>query len=217
MDVGFADEGVHPHRLCSLGHELVPLGDDRVVDKFEGLGAEQRDVVADGAPVEVGFFVPLADAHHVTQGAVLLGEVVKPVIVEVAAQPHGGQHQDGPVVHSFPSALGVGVPIDIARHRPKNVIAHLGLHVDVLQCRENGDDFIAAVEVQPQVGDGLAIQPLLAIECFSHSPCSSKIVACLLGIPCLLTHQARKRSHLRGAFFKKPPGKPAQPALWDEH
>jgi hypothetical protein len=128
---------------------------------------------------------------------------LKPVIVEVAAQPHGGQHQDGPVVHSFPSAFGAGVPIDIASHRPENVITQLALYVDVLQCHEDGYDFIAAVEVQGHVDDRRAIQPLLAIEGFPHGTCSSKIVACLIGTPRLFTRQARKRSHLRGGMFQE--------------
>jgi len=151
------------------------------------------------------------------QGAVLLGEILEPVVVEVAAQSHRCQHQDGPVVHPLASAAAAGVVVDIAGHRPENLVAQLGLGVDVLEGGENGNDLVAAAEIQPHVGDCGAVHPLLTIERFSHGTCSSKIVTCLLEIPCLLTHQAGQRSHLRGAVFKKLPRKPPQNHLPDGH
>ena len=45
MDIGLDDEGVDPHALRRLRNQLMPLGDDRVVDAFQGLWAEQTDVV----------------------------------------------------------------------------------------------------------------------------------------------------------------------------
>jgi hypothetical protein len=57
----------------------------------------------------------------------------------------------------------------------------------------------------------------LAIEGFSHRYCSSKIGACLFEIHVFLTHQARKRFHLRGAFFEKFPRNTDSIAFYDEH
>src|SRR5664280_2219533 len=217
VDVGLRNEGVRPHRLGCFRYQLVPLGDDCVVHAFEGFGPEERDVVADRPPVERGLLVPVADAHHLAQGAVLLSEVLKSVVVEVAAQAHGCQHEDRPVVHPSPPAFAIGVAIDVPSHRPENLLSQLGLSIDVLEGRENRNDLVTAAEVQRQIGDRVAVQPLLAIEGCSHGPCSSKIVACLLETPRLLRIKRETRSHLRGAFFTKSPGKTAPNQLWDGH
>jgi hypothetical protein len=100
-------------------------------------------------------------------------------------------------------ATSARVAVDIAGYRLENFITQLGLGVDVLQRRENGDDLVATAEVERHVGNRWAVHPVLAIERFSHGTCSSKIVTCLLDFPSLLTNQAGKRSHLRGAFFQK--------------
>jgi hypothetical protein len=87
----------------------------------------------------------------------------------------------------------------------------------MLECAENRDDLIPTVGIEWYVVDHCAVQSLLAVEGFSHRACSSKIVAWLLEIPVYLTTRARKRSHLRGAFFKKSPRKPQQKAFPDGH
>jgi hypothetical protein len=95
--------------------------------------------------------------------------------------------------------------VDILGDRLENVISQLGPTVDVLQGLENRDDFVAAVEIQPHIQDRLRIKPPLTIEGFSHPYCSSKIGVGSVQTPTYLTKPARKRSHLRGAFFKKSP------------
>ncbi len=197
VDVGLNDKGVGPHGLGRFGNELMAFGDDQLVDLLDGFRADQRDVVADASPVESGLLVPVADAHDPPQSPMLFGQILELVVIEVAAEADGGQHEDLPVVHSLAAPLAAGVAVDIPGDHPENTIAQLGLAVDVLQGLKNGDDFVAAVEVQLHVEDRSAIEPRLAIEGFSHRYCSSKIGVCLFEIHVFLTHQARKRFHLR--------------------
>ena len=53
---------------------------------------------------------PAVDAHDQSQGTMLLGEVLEPVVVEVAAEPDGPQDEDRPVVHPRTAAVGAAWP-----------------------------------------------------------------------------------------------------------
>ncbi|HUT93451.1 MAG TPA: hypothetical protein VMY37_28565, partial [Thermoguttaceae bacterium] len=88
---------------------------------------------------------------------------------------------------------------------------------DVLQGPEDGDDFVAAVEIEANVEDRLTIKPLLGIERFSHGSRSSKNGMCLHYCPVSWTDFAGKRSHLREAFFRKSPKNQGRNAFSDGH
>ncbi|HUT87621.1 MAG TPA: hypothetical protein VMX15_06020 [Candidatus Heimdallarchaeota archaeon] len=147
----------------------------------------------------------------------LLLHELESVVVEVASQPDGGQDEDLPVVHSRATPLSAGGAVDVPGDRPKDVVAQVGAAVDVLQGPEDGDDFVAAVEIEANVEDRLTIKPLLAIERFSHGSRSSKNGMCLHYCPVSWTDFARKRSHLRGAFFKNSPKNQGRNAFSDGH
>ena len=161
--------------------------------------------------------VPIADSHDLSQGAVLFGEVLEFVVVEVAPQPDGGQDEDLPVVHSGAAALSAGGAVDVPGDRPQHVVAQVGAAVDVLQRAEDGDDFVAAIEIEANVEDRLTIKPLLGIEGFPHGSRSSKHGMCWHYSPFLETDLARKRSHLRGAILKKSPTNQDRNAFSDGH
>ena len=63
----------------------------------------------------------------------LLGEVLEPVVVEVAPEPDGPQDEDRPVVHPRAAAVGTGDPIDVLGDGIEQGIAQFGPGVDVLQ------------------------------------------------------------------------------------
>ena len=217
VDVGLCHEGVGPHRFRSLRNEPVSFGHDLMVDPLNGFRTDVGEVVLNPPPVEADLFVPVADAHDLTQGTVLLGQILELVVVEVTAQTHGGQHEDLPVVHATAAPLATRTVVDVLRDRRQNVITQVGLTVDVLQGFENRDDFVAAVEIQPHIQHRLRIKPPLSIEGFSHPYCSSKIAAGFVQTTIFLTNSARKRSHLRGAFLKKHSIKPGPKPSWDGH
>ena len=132
------------------------------------------EIALDPPPVEFRLLllivgvVPIADPHHLPQGPVVLGKVLELIVVAVAAQPCRGQHENLPVAQARPSALGVGLPVDIAGDGLENGVTHLGPAIDVLEGAENWDGFVAAVEVQGDFGDGRTIQSPLTIEGFPH-------------------------------------------------
>ena len=173
------------------GDQAVPLGDDRVVDALQRLGADERDVVADAPPVDggAGMVVPPVDPHDLPQGAVPLGQVLELVVVQVAAQADGGEHEDRPVVHPRPPAPAAGGTraVDVGGDRLEDLVAQGGLGVDVAQGREDRDDLVAAVEVQHHVRHRRTAQPLLALHRLSHRVASSKIRVVLMGIPDIRT------------------------------
>jgi hypothetical protein len=98
----------------------------------------------------------------------LLGEVLEPVIVEVAAKAYGGEDEEGPVVHAGPSPIGAGGGIDVVGYGVEELVAELRLGVDALQGVEDGDDLIATVVVESDVGDGCGVDAKLGIEGDSH-------------------------------------------------
>jgi hypothetical protein len=100
VDVGGDDERVAADLVGGVGDEAMALGDDPVVEPLDGIGGEEGDVIAEASPVEGDVVVPAADAHDEPQGSVFLGEVLKPIVVEIAAQAYGGEDQNGPVVHA---------------------------------------------------------------------------------------------------------------------
>ena len=71
-------------------------------------------------------------------------------------------------MRSFPTAIFPGVFIDVSGHEAKEFVTQIGIPVDVLQGPENGDDFVPAVEIEFDVQDGSAIQPLLTRKRLSH-------------------------------------------------
>jgi hypothetical protein len=146
----------------------MAFGDNAVVEPLDGVGREEGDVIAEASPVERGDLVPAADAHDEPQGAVLLGEVLKPIVVEVAAQAYRGEDEDGPVVHAGPAAIGAGGGVDIVGDGVEELVAEVGLGVDVLQGAEDGDDLVATVVVESDVGDGRGVEAKLGIEGDAH-------------------------------------------------
>ena len=98
----------------------------------------------------------------------LFGEILEFVVVEVAAESDGGQDEDRPVVHPRPAAIRIGVRIDILGNRAEQFVAERGLTVDMLQCREDGDDLITAGGVEADVEHGSAAEAKLRLEGDAH-------------------------------------------------
>jgi hypothetical protein len=98
----------------------------------------------------------------------LLGEVLEPIVVEVAAKPYGAEDQDRPVGHSRSALIGTAGPIDVLGDGIEQFIPELGPAVDVLQASEDGDDLIAAIGVESDIRDDRTIEPKLGVEGSSH-------------------------------------------------
>ena len=81
---------------AAAGSKRCPLGNDQVIDRFDRLGSDAADVVADPSEVESLFFPTVHDLHDMTQVGMVLGKVLQVVILEFATQTHRRQHQNLP-------------------------------------------------------------------------------------------------------------------------
>src|SRR5512140_2846599 len=168
VDVGGHHERVAPDCLGRLGDKAMPLGNDQVVEPLDRVGREQTDVVAEASPVERLVVAPTVDTQDSSQRTMLLGEVLEPIVVEVAAQPYGAEDQDRPVGHSRSALIGTAGPIDVLGDCIEQFSPELGPAVDVLQASEDGDDLIAAIGVESDIRDDRTIEPKLGVEGSSH-------------------------------------------------
>ena len=150
-----------------------------MLDRF---GTQQVEIAFDPPPVESLLVLllafPVANSHDLSQGTVVLGEILELIVVVTASQPRRREDQDLPVAQTRPAACGARLAVDIAGDGPENSITHLGSAIDVLQAAEDGDGFVSAVEIQGDLGDRRTIQTPLTIKGFPHRLCSSKIWTC---------------------------------------
>jgi hypothetical protein len=105
--------------------------------------------------------LPSADPHDLPQTAMVLGEILQFVIIEITAEPNGRQHRDLPVVHAASAVLATGVAIDVLAHQGQQFAPQLAIAINMLQGPKNGHDLIPAFEIQPHFADGQTIQALL--------------------------------------------------------
>ena len=68
---------------------------------------------------------------------------------------HRRQHQNRPQVQSLTSAIIASLPVDIGPYQLQNLMAKGGLTVNVLQPAQDGDDFVAALQIQLDVHTGV--------------------------------------------------------------
>ena len=91
----------------------------------------------------------------------LLGEVLKFVVVQIATQADGGQHRNVPVIKALSSTVAALVLIDILRNKTENLIAHMRLAINVLQAVQDWNDFVATLQIEFDFRNRLTIQPPL--------------------------------------------------------
>ena len=120
---------------------------DEVVEFLDRGGSQQRNVVLDLPPIENGLLVPIADAQDLTQLAMIFGQVLQLVVVEVAAQPHRGQDDDFPIVQPFAAERPAGGAVDILADEIEQGLARWFVLVEVLQGLEDGNELVAALQV----------------------------------------------------------------------
>ena len=176
MNVGVHDERIGPCRLRSGRFHPMPFGHDEMTDPFDRFGTQQTDVVANASPAEARCVVPVSHSHDVPQRAVLFGEVLEAVVIEIATEPHRRKHENLPVIEPRAATVVARLFVDISGDERQDVIAQCGLRIDVLQRREHWDDFIPAVKVQFDMPDRRTVQSPLIAERLSH-PCHSSKMA----------------------------------------
>jgi hypothetical protein len=130
MDVGLDHKGIAAYRFRRLRFQAVPFLDDRLIDVLDRFGRQQVDIAFDPPPVESLLVLllafPVANSHELTQGTVVLSEILELIVVVAASQACPGQDQDLPVAQTRAAVCGARLAIDIAGDGPENSITHFG-------------------------------------------------------------------------------------------
>lgn len=87
-----------------------------------------------------------------------LGQVLQFVVIAIAAQAHRAQHQDLPVTEAGPPLEGVAGSIDVLGDERQDFITSSVIGIEMLQGREDGHNFITAVNVEGHLGNRDGIQ-----------------------------------------------------------
>src|SRR5438132_6558098 len=132
----------------------MPFGDNQLIDLVERLRADLTNVVANAAPIERGLFVPVADAHDMSQSTMLFCQIVELVIVEPAPEADRRQHEDLPVVHPLSPAVVTRLSVHVLGDEPKDFIPQVGPGVDVLQCLKDWDNLVTTLPIEFDIQDG---------------------------------------------------------------
>jgi hypothetical protein len=160
MDVRFHHERIGTHFFNGIRLKFVTFTDDGTADLFDGLRSKQTEVIANGLVVKLGFVV-IAQSHDGSQAAMILGKIQQLIVRVVAPEPSRHEHTNVPVVHPFSPGVGASVPVDVIADQPKHVVGEFSIAIHMLQCSENRDDAVAAVEIQLNILDGNTVEPQL--------------------------------------------------------
>src|SRR5271166_585524 len=107
----------------------------------------------------------------------LFGQILEPVVVEIAAQPNRPQNKDRPVGHPGTAKVCTGGSVDVLSDCIEQFIAQFGLAVNVLQPFEDGNDLVATRCVEPDLKDRRTIEPTLGIKGDSHRALPRRFLA----------------------------------------
>src|SRR5665213_480290 len=146
----------------------MSLGNERLTNGGERLVAQQSDVAMNASPVERDLFLPIADAHRLPQGTMLLGEILKLVVREIAAEPHGREHEHLPIIETLASAIRPRIAVDVQGNPIQQASPQFAARIDVLKGLENWNDLAPTFEIQRHVADRRTIQPPLPRKCLPH-------------------------------------------------
>jgi hypothetical protein len=144
-----------------MSHDQLIHGGDRF--RFE---LSQR--VTNSAAAESRRFVPLTFAEQTPKCSMVLTQIRKLVVIQIAAEPHNCQHKHLPVSRSLAASIIVCGFIDIIGNELAQPISEIVLNDVMFQCFENRYNFVSAIQIQTELLDGLAIQSPRRLIRLSH-------------------------------------------------
>jgi hypothetical protein len=146
----------------------VSVGDEDFVDPRQQLLVEQAGVFTEGLVVEVAAAqLDGSDTHEVAHESVVVGDVFEAVVVAVQAQADDPEHEQVPQIHAG-AAGGFLVAHDMLLQQGEDLLVDLGRREDPLEAREDGREFIAALEGNEDLFDGRLAQLQLGFESLAH-------------------------------------------------
>jgi hypothetical protein len=144
------------------------VGDDDFIDPRQQFLVEQAGVFTEALVVEVAA-AQLAggDAHQIGHEGVVVGDVFEAVVVAVQAQTDDPKDEQMPQIHAG-AAGGFLVAHDMLFQQGENLLVDFGRREDPLEAREDGREFIAALEGNEHLFDGRLAQLQLGFESLAH-------------------------------------------------
>lgn len=105
--------------------------------------------------------IPVPNSHDLAQLPMILCQILETIVIQIAAESHGGQDQNAPVIQTLASMIRTGVRVDIRPNKLHDFITQCMVAIDVLQREKNGYHFVTAFKVQLHALDRTAIQSTL--------------------------------------------------------
>jgi len=88
-------------------YQSVSGFDGFLVDLVEQFRGKQHQVVFDALQGVAGVVAPVAVSLYLSEGAVLVGPFMNAVVVGMQFEAQDAQHQDFPLLHAGPAAVGI--------------------------------------------------------------------------------------------------------------
>ena len=141
----------------------------QLIDACQQLRAQQPDVVDDGLSLVVMFHQPVA--QHLTQGAVLIGQLSEPVVIAIQTLFENRQHQDAPKLHARTTGILASTGIDLSLEQCEHFGSNRWIHINMLQTAQLRRNVVARFRIVDDVTDESAAQFNLCGFDFSHGVC----------------------------------------------
>lgn len=155
-------------------YQLMACPDHLLIDPIEDLGREQAQVVLERLQLVLRLVGPVAVAQHLTQGGVLVRQLLDTVVVGVQTEPQNPENQNPPLLHSRAARVRIGFALAVHTLRPdipqdrEDTLTQLGLGIDVLQPAKKLGNVVARFGVQIDRADVDAVQKHLWIDDLAH-------------------------------------------------
>jgi hypothetical protein len=112
--------------------------------------------------------------EYLSQGAVLVGQLLDTIVVGIEPQPQYAQHRDGPMRHTGATRIGIGFGVYAFAFRQvlfedaEDPFTHLRSYEEVLEAPQQLRDIVAGFGVKADGTDGLFPQLHLRLDHFAH-------------------------------------------------
>ena len=154
---------------------------DFLIDPIEQLRGEQAQIVLERLQLVLGLVVPVAVPQHLPQRAMLIGQLLNPIIVSIQTQAHDPEDQNAPLLHSRSPLIGIGLAVALGAHRNdfaqdgENASTQLLIGVDVLQSPQYLRNIVTRFRVEINRPDVHSIEQILRVNHLAHDGRRSEI------------------------------------------
>ena len=107
-------------------------------------------------------------AQHLTQGAVLVGQLSEPVVFAIQTLVENHQHQDASKLHARTTGILASSGIDLSLEQYEHFGSNRWIHINMLQTAQQCRNVVARFRIDDDVTDESTAQFNLCGFDFSH-------------------------------------------------